>query len=119
MKKIYCTFLFVFSIALMGCGYDLTTEESVIKATVTKCEEHMCLNYTYEQLALNASTRTMREDYMKLAVENATYTYIVSVELDGRTYKFVKSEPIDVGSTIEITKVETLYENEVIDTEYK
>lgn len=119
MKKIYCTFLFVFSIALMGCGYDLTTEESVIKATVTKCEEHMCLNYTYEQLALNASTRTMREEYMRLAVENASYTYTISVELDGRTYKFAKSKPVAVGDTIEVTKIVTLYDGQVIDTEYK
>ena len=105
----------------MGCGgYDLTTEESVIQATVTKCEENVHLNYAYEHLAQeHADNYAMHNYYMKLAVENATYTYTVSVELDGRTYKFVKSEPVDIGDTIEITKVETLYENEVIDTEYK
>ena len=123
MKKIYYTFLFlfVFSIALMGCGaYELTTEESVIQATVIECKENMYLNYTYEQLAQeHADNYAIHNYYMKLAVENATYTYTVSVELDGRTYKFVKSEPINVGDTIEITKVQTLYENEVIDTEYK
>lgn len=81
MKKIYCTFLFVFSITLMGCkGYELTTEESVIQATVIECKENMYLNYTYEQLAQkHADNYTIHNYYMKLAVENATYTYIVSV----------------------------------------
>ena len=124
MKKIYCTFLFlfvfVFSIALMGCGYDLTTEESVVKATVTKCEENIHLNYTYERLAQeHADSYAMHNYYMKLAVENATCTYIVSVELDGKTYKFVKSEPVTVGDTIEVTKIVSSYEGQVLDTEYK
>ena len=81
MKEIYCTFLFVFSITLMGCkGYELTTEESVIQATVIECKENMYLNYTYEQLAQkHADNYTIHNYYMKLAVENATYTYIVSV----------------------------------------
>lgn len=121
MKKIFTTLLFVFSVTLMGCSsYDLTTEETVIQTTVTKCEENICLNYTYEMLARkHADSYALHNYYMKLAVENATCSYTISVELDGKTYKFVKSEPAEVGDTIEITKVETLYENEVIDTEYK
>ncbi len=123
MKRIYCTFLFifVFSIVLMGCvRYDLTTEESVIQATVTKCEENVHLNYTYEHLAQeHADNYAIHNYYMKLAVENASYTYTISVELDGTTYKFSKSEPVAVGDTIEITKIVTSYEGQLIDTEYK
>ena len=120
MRKIFCTILFVFFITLIGCSsYELTAKQSIIRAAVTNCEENMQLNYAYEQLALNADTRTIREYYMELAVENATYTYTISVELDGKTYKFVKPEAAEVGSTIEVTKIETLYEGKVIDVEYK
>lgn len=120
MRKFFCTILFVFSITLMGCSsYELIENESIIHATVTKCEENMQLNYAYEQLALNADTHTMRKHYMQLALENATYTYTISVEIDGKTYKFVKPESVEVGGTIEVTKIETLYEGKVIDVEYK
>lgn len=121
MKKLYYTILFVFVLTLTGCeGYDLTTKESVIQATVTKCEENVHLNYSYEHLAqAHANNYAIHNYYMKLAVENATYDYSISVELDGRTYTFVKSEPAAVGDTIEVTKIVTLYDGQVIYTEYE
>lgn len=120
MKKIFATLLFVFILALTGCGYDLTIEESVVQATVIGCEENLYLNYAYEQLARHeADNYVMHNYYMKLAVENATYTYTISVDIDGETYKFVKPDPIEVGSTIELTKIVTSYENHILDIEYK
>lgn len=123
MKKIFYSFtICIFLLALSGCGKSiaLNTKTSYIYPEVVSCEEHFYLNYSYESLARKyADNYYLHHYYTELAIQNGYYEYYITVIIDEKNYKFIREEQANVGDTIEVTKIETFYNLELIDVEYK
>lgn len=120
VAEILMLVLLVFCLTACGSTYSQQTE---IEATVIKCEEgdffpdqkYMTLAYA----SIAKDNMAMYAKYIKLAEENGTYDYKVTINIDGAEYIVTRQDIYEVGDTLSVTKTDIYSDSEIIRTEYE
>ena len=107
---------------LTGCE-EMTTTETVYETTVIACERGTFRpNQAYQTMATKALAEndfTKYNYYKNLANALGKYDHHITVEIEGETITFIRTESYEVGQTISVKKVDYYSNGKYEKTEYR
>lgn len=123
MRKTFIALLgIILTITMLTACTNYTFENKEIEATVVSCEKgDFVLASEYVAIAnmyLGKDKFAMYTMYMNLARSNGTYNYNISICIEGENYVVVRSEPYEVGQTIQVNVQYSYADGELVNVEY-
>ena len=123
MRKTFIALLvIILTFTTLTACTNYTFENEEIEATVVSCEKgNFVLASEYVAIAnmyLGKNKPSMYTMYMNLARSNGTYNYNISICIEGENYVVVRSEPYEVGQTIQVNVQYSYANGELVNVEY-